>query len=1220
MRRRLLKLFWVLAAGLGLSAAASPWWLGAALRSAGASRGLTFARYERVGYSRFALHEAAFSVNGVRATVARIEADTPLVGWWRRGEIVGGRWAVDVAGRAAETGASPTRRGWVSLRAQLQAMAGHLGRWAPRVKIEAGVVRWSGTELTCAAAVWANRELVVKDLAYRGLQADAALAFPVDAVRLGLRGSEAEGHFESRGAEVTGAVLLWAQHATLRARFGGEGWLPAEAALEAENWSVPGERLKLGDGFAAVRARGKVDWYGDRIFADFSAAGEPIPGKTVPPLEATLRGQGDAEAFTVETLHATLPGIVARLSEAVTVERSGKFRPSGARFTVEADLAKQPWFTAQGTVSGEARLATSFSQTPVVEFQLRGRDIASTGWEASLIAAKGDFAWPRVRVSEGAVTGTAGESLVWRGGWNFETKEMLDAAAEGQIRRATVGRWVPASVGFDAVALKVVAAGRPTDLVHTGRAEAAGVTFPGVNPLSVTVAWSGRGGALESLDVDAAAGTTVISAGGAVKDGAVQLTKLALAQGGVERLHLTEPATIRWRPGFEVDALHLSGPESAVDASLVWGETGRLELAAKNFSSVWLGELAVWRGPAWRLASLTAKGTWARGPMAFALKSTAAIEVGAGKSAVVAAAASGDSSGVRIEELSVLEEGKSVVRVVGRFPLRVSPAATPVISFEPEGALALDGTTVPNAGFWRQWAELTGFEAQEPEASVHVTGTWARPQGTFHVKAGRVSVDAGRFKRPIPTVDTLDVEIAGTAGELRLERLTAKVEGQTVLARGRVPVGEGRWRDFLASPLAWLQGGAEGRLEVPDADVAGLARFLPVWVAPQGRLQLDLNVKAGGVSGAVKLRDAATRPLGPLGVLQEIHAEVALAGRKLELRSVTAQSGGQWVTARGTVELPEAAAKTGGVEWAEGVKFNVALQGENLPFVRQTGVLVRGDLDLTLTSPDGRPPLIAGKVRLRESLFLSDIRALVPGGARTRARTPPYFAVEAVPYAAWRLDVGVAGEKFLNLRTALFTGVASANFRLGGTLGEPALRGEATIDEGAVKLPFATFAVQEGWVSLTPEQGAEPQVWLVGTVRRLNYDLRMEASGPASAPALMFSSSPPLESAQVLLMVMAGEAPHDEVTYSDRQRVARLGSFLGQSLLASFGGESEAGERVSLSAGENISRQGRETYGIEYRLSDRWSVVGEFDEFDEFNVGLKWRVFSKGGTREERKQ
>ena len=1210
----------MLAAGLVLGAAALPWWLGAALRRAGASRGLTFARYERVGYGRFALHEAAFTVNGVRVAVARIEADTPLVGWWRRGEIVGGAWTVDVAERAAETGAGTTPRGWVPLRARLQAIAGQLGRWAPRVTAQAGVVRWPGTELTCGAAVWANRELIVKDLADGGLKADATLAFPADEVRLGLRGAEAEGSFESRGAEVSGAVVLWAQPAALQARFGGRGWLPVEAVLEAENWNVPGVRLKLGDAFATVRARGKAEWREGRFFADFSAAGEPIPGSAVAPLEATLRGQGDAEAFTVETLHATLPGLVARLSEAVSVERSGKFRPSGARFTVEADLAKQRWFAAKGTVSGEARLVTSVGQTPVVEFQLRGSEVSSAGWAASSITAKGDFAWPRVRVSAGAITGAAGESLSWRGGWDFETKEILGAAAEGQIRRATIGRWVPAGVGFDAVALKVTAAGRPTELVHTGGAEAAGVTFPGVNPLGVKVAWSGRGAVLESLDVAAAAGTTVVSAGGAVEEGAVRLTKFAWAQAGLERLRLTEPATIRWRPGLVVEALHLAGAESAVNASVVWGETGRVELAVKNFSSAWLGELGVWRGPDWRMDSLTANGTWAGGPMTFAMKSTAAIEVGQGKSAVVSAAVSGDPSGVRIEELSVKEDGESVVRVVGKIPLRVSPAATPVTNFESEGALALDVTTVPNTGFWRQWAELTGFEAQGPEASAQVRGTWARPQGTLHVKAAQVSVDAARFQRPMPTVAGLDVELGATAGEVRLERLTAKVEGQAVRASGRVPVGEGKWRDFLASPLAWLRDGAEGRLEVPDADVAALARFLPAVLAPKGRLQLDLNVKDGGVSGAVKVRDAATRPLGPLGVLQEINAEMALTGRKMELRSVSAQSGGQTVTVSGAVELPEAAAKTGGAEWTEGVKFDVALRGENLPFVRQTGVLVRGDLDLTLTSPSGQPPLIAGKVRLRESLFLSDIRALVPGGARTRARTPPYFAVEAAPYEAWRLDVGVTGEKFLKLRTALFNGVASANFRLGGTLGEPTVRGEATVDDGAVKLPFATFVVQEGRVSLRPEEGAEPQVWLVGTVRRLNYDLRLEASGPASAPALVFSSSPPLESAQVLLLVMAGEAPHDEVSYSDRQRVARLGSYLGQSLLASFGGESGTGERLSLSSGESVSRQGRETYGIEYRLSDRWSFVGEYDEFDEFNAGLKWRVYSKGGTREEREK
>ena len=189
--------------------------------------------------------------------------------------------------------------------------------------------RWPGTELRGGAAVWANRELLVTDLAYRGLQADAPLAFPADEVRFGARGAEAEGNFDRRGAEVSGAVVLGAQPVSRRARFGGWGWWPVEAALEGENGRVPGARVKLGDAFSAVPARGKAEWREGRFFADFSAAGEPIPGQTVASREATLRGQGDAEALTVETLDATPPGSVARLSEAVSVDRSGKFRPSG---------------------------------------------------------------------------------------------------------------------------------------------------------------------------------------------------------------------------------------------------------------------------------------------------------------------------------------------------------------------------------------------------------------------------------------------------------------------------------------------------------------------------------------------------------------------------------------------------------------------------------------------------------------------------------------------------------------------------------------------------------------------------------------------------------------------------------------------------------------------------------------------------------------------------
>lgn len=1222
MRRRLLTIFGTVVIVLGLGAAALPWWLGLALSRAGASRGLKFSSYERIGYSRFALHDVEVRRAAVRITVSRIEADTPLVAWWRRGEIVGGTWQVEVVSDGKKSTAPPTIVGWVTLREKLQRIAVQLGRWAPRVTAQAGAVRWPGTELTCTSARWEDRALAVKALSYRALQADATLAFSPAVVRFDLRSAQGGVTAESRGADVAGEAKWWEQRAKLSGHFGEQGWLPVEATLQADDWNVPGEKLRLGAAYATVRGHAKIEWRGQQLFADLAATGEPVTGKSVPPLEVVLRGQGDQEKFTVESLRATLPGIAARLSEAVTVERSGKIRPGGARFTLDADLAKLPWFAGKGRVTGEAWLGPSPGLVPPVEFQLVARDVAVADWAASLVEAKGQFEWPRVTVSAGTLAGTAGERLQWHGGWDFATKEVLAAGADGQIRRATVARWLPPGIEFDAITLKAEAAGPVGELRHTAAAQAERVKFPSLYPLGLTLAWVGRGAKIESFTAEVTAGTTTISAGGAANGEGVRLTKLNLAQGGAERLRLTGPAEIRWRPVWQVEALHLAGAEGGVDAAIAWGETGRAELVVKNFSSAWLGELVVLRGPAWQLPSLAAKGAWARGPMTFALTGTAAIALGEGKSAVVAASAHGDKSGLSIEELSAVEGEKSVVKAVGRLPLRISPGAARIVELEPDGALALDVTTQPNAGFWQQLAALTGFELQEPEAVAHVTGTWARPQGTVRVRAARVSADPARFKRPMPAIEALELEVAGDIGELRLERLGVMIEGQAVRAQGRLPVTDGKWREALENPLAWARRGTEGRIEIPEAEVAALVRFLPVFVAPKGKLQLDVSYRGGALSGSLHLRDAGTRPLGPLGVLQEIQAEVTFAGRRMELQSVTAQSGGQTVTLSGSVALPDLAATTAGTAAlpngavAEALKFEVALKGENLPFVRQTGVLVRGDLDLKLTSPPRGAPRIAGTVRLRESLFLADMRALLPGGARTKSRRPPYFAVEVAPYAAWKLDVLVTGERFLKLRTALFNGVASARFQLSGTLGEPMARGEATIEEGVVKLPFASFVVQEGRVSLTPEQGVEPQVWLVGTVRRLSHDLRMEASGPASAPNLVFSSSPPLESGQVLLMVMTGESPHDGVTYTDRQRMARLGTFLGQSMVASLGGESEAGERLSISTGENVSRQGRETYGIEYRLSERWSLVGEYDEFDDFNAGVKWRVFSRGGTRE----
>jgi translocation and assembly module TamB len=270
---------------------------------------------------------------------------------------------------------------------------------------------------------------------------------------------------------------------------------------------------------------------------------------------------------------------------------------------------------------------------------------------------------------------------------------------------------------------------------------------------------------------------------------------------------------------------------------------------------------------------------------------------------------------------------------------------------------------------------------------------------------------------------------------------------------------------------------------------------------------------------------------------------------------------------------------------------------------------------LKLQTPDGGQPRLSGTVRLRDSLFLADVRAFLPKGGASAAKRPPYFAIETPPVNAWTLAVDLEGERFLRLRTPVFSGVASARFRLGGTLGEPRAIGEVEVDEGNIQMPFASFAVTQGSVRLTEADPFEPTIYVRGTDRRYDYDVIIEIDGTASQPNVVFTSSPPLDSEQVLLMVMTGAAPNNEIAKTGTQRAANIGLFLGKSLLGSLGTDPGDVSRLTFESGERISRQGKETYDIEYKLSDRLTLTGEYNEFDEYNAGVKWRMF--GGKLSE---
>ena len=181
---------------------------------------------------------------------------------------------------------------------------------------------------------------------------------------------------------------------------------------------------------------------------------------------------------------------------------------------------------------------------------------------------------------------------------------------------------------------------------------------------------------------------------------------------------------------------------------------------------------------------------------------------------------------------------------------------------------------------------------------------------------------------------------------------------------------------------------------------------------------------------------------------------------------------------------------------------------------------------------------------------------------------------------------------------------------LQGTLKDPIAIGDVKIDSGEVRFPFATLPVTQGLVTLTSENPYHPQLTITAGARTFGYDIRMEMTGSADAPVIQFSSTPPLSSEQILLMISAGELPRGELTFSSAQKAQRLAIYVGKDLLSGLG-FAGGGNRLTVRSGEDISEAGKPTYSVEYKLAEDWAIIGEYDRFNDFNLMLKWRFYSK---------
>ena len=1170
----------LLAAG---AVATADWWLPAlAARVVGLEAAARETRWGDVVSWR----EARWADAGLAITAGSVRLDAPSR-IARAGATVGARiedWELVVVdteaettgGDSAETAAAPF--GWPELHAVLVRTGRELERWVGEVELQNGRVRVA-EEIIELPMFSLKGGRATGSLQWRGEGVEFEIDLTVVALELRAPARDASASLRATASSRVDGAVRWAGNtAELEAEFAAGVWRPRALRATGREWVVPAELFGRGAEYGALRGGFEARVDGDSVGLVVDAVAAPR-ADGFPPVRISAEASADLERFSLARLELSAPGLEARLSAPIAWRRGQGWAMDGEpEFAWTASLPELSEGRVPGRLSGAARWRDG--EVARVDWEARAEGLAWADFSDVSAGLQGTTTATETRIASLEAGLADGARLRASGLYRHAEKRVEGGKFEAELSSALLARWVPEGWRVERASLDGTMSGEWPGLAVEARARAEA----GAARLALEGAWVGG------------------------RD-AVTLGQAELTRADGAALRLLRPAAIQWTPG----ARGLDAAWAGVDArlELAWRDGGDARVRIENLDTTWISE---WRtGPAWpaitvrelALSGRPDEAGWAAGEASLDL-----LHPASGWTRVEGSAGAG---GVELRRLEIGRNGEVLAVGEGRAPWRwrVNGGRSPV----DDGMWSLRLESKEGATLWDELARVAGLELEQPTLRLAVDGPAREPTGRAELTAGRIVLrgegapDGGLELRGLVAAGSI------TPGEIAVQRLAATVDGQRVEASGRVALGADGWAKLRARPLAFLRDHAEARISLPEAQVAALARHMPTMLAPSGTVAAELRLSPGAnLDGVLRLNGGATRPLGAFGVLQQIDVELALAGRDVSITRMRAQAGGQ------AVEITGAARRDPGRMPA----LDLRVRAERFPLVRRPGLLLRGDLDLAIQTLDGRTR-VSGEVGLRDSLFLADIRPLVSsggGGGSGAPSRPPYFSVDTRPLADWELAVRVGGSRFLRMRTPVFAGVTSARFDLTGTLREPRAVGEAWVEDGSILFPFASFAVQTGAVRLRAGDPYTPLLEFRASGRRLGYDLRLELAGTAESPQLQLFSSPPLEAERLLLMITAGAAPLDgQGAASTTQRLAAVGAYVGRDLLRTLGVASSDEERLTLRSGERVSRQGRETFGFEFKLNDKWSLAGEYDEFDAYNAGLRRRLQGRppqaNGEKEE---
>ncbi len=499
------------------------------------------------------------------------------------------------------------------------------------------------------------------------------------------------------------------------------------------------------------------------------------------------------------------------------------------------------------------------------------------------------------------------------------------------------------------------------------------------------------------------------------------------------------------------------------------------------------------------------------------------------------------------------------------------------------GESALAGTVNVEGPLARP-EELRG-EARIQQLAVTVDGVHLQSEGGLHATLDHALIHLAPLH---VTGEETDLHIQGSLSLKDKQELDAAASGTINLK-----LAETLDRDLTASGSTTFQVEARGPLMNPS------------------------------LRGRIDFQDAALSFEDVPNGLSQLHGTLEFNQNRLEVKSLTAMSGGGLLSVGGYLA------------YQHGLFADLTATGTGIRIRYPQGVSSLADAQLHLQGQQNNL-LLSGDVLITRFTVSPDLDIAALAAQASAVET---IAPLDAPSNHIRLDVHIASSPQLNFQNAYAKLAGNVDLRLRGTVASPSLLGRVSITEGSAVLAGTRYELQRGDIYFTNPVRIQPSIDLNATARVEDYDITLGLHGTPQQMTVTYRSDPPLPEADVVALLALGRTGNQQRLYTQQQQQALANpttdALLGGALNATvssrvqrlFGAgsvkvdpnylgalgnstsriivEEQLGSNVTLTYATNVNTTAQQLVQAEIAINRRVSLQLARDESGVFSVVIK---------------